>query len=207
MTEIQFYDGNRGPLYHSHGKIELTPTIEQKSQSWWYQPETGGGSMRDYLGYGTTLGAWFRDGEIPHSVTAATHVPDGLEVDEQSVVIGHYASGLSVFQTRWGTFSDHWTLQPQPHCGFVVNGTLGSISSWDYDDGVTVHSADGIERVPLDDILAEDKTALANTIAHLTTGRPLDAPLTIEMTHAGHRVVEAAVQSAEEGRTVQVASS
>ena len=206
VTEVHFYGGNRGPLYHSHGKIELTPTIEQKVESWWYQPETGGGSMRDYLGYGTTLGTWFRDGETPHAVTAATHTPDGLTVDEQSVVIGHYDSGLSVLQTRWGTFSDPWMLQPQPRCGFVVNGTLGSISSWDYDDGVTLHTHAGVERLINDEVVDEDKSALANVISHLMTGRALDAPLTIDITYAGHRVVEAAVRSADEGRTVAVAS-
>ena len=202
VTEVQFHDGNRGPLFHSHGKIALSPSVEDKAASWWYRPEAGGGSMRDYLGYGTTLGTWLRDGETPFAITAAWHIPEGLEVDEQSVVIGHYAEGLSVFQTRWGTFSDPWTLQPQPHCGFVVNGTGGSVSSWDYADHVTVHDADGVERVPADVPEPEDATALANVIAHLRHGRPLDAPLTAETTVAGHRMVEAAVESARTGRRV-----
>ena len=206
ILTVHSYGGNRGPLYHSHGKIELHPTTEDKANSWWYSPEAGGGSLRDYLGYGATLGTWYRDGETPHAVTAAQYVPDGLQVDEQSVVIGHYAEGLSVFETRWGTYTDPWTQQPQPHCGYVLNGTEGSISSWDYDDGVTLHSAAGISRVPNDVVPSEDSNSLANLIAHLRAGRPLDPPMTAEISLAGHRIVEAAALSARSNAMVRLDS-
>ena len=207
IEQIHFYGGNRGPLYHSHGKAELHPTSEKKAKSWWYSPEAGGGSLRDYLGYGTTLGTWYRNGEMPWGVTAARHIPEGLRVDEQAVVIGHYADGLSVFETRWGTYTDPWTLQPQPRCGFVLNGTEGSISSWDYDDGVTLHRHDGAERIPIDDIAPEDRTALANVIAHLRGGRPLDPPLSATMSLAGHTLVEAAALSAETQAMVRLSTA
>ena len=38
-------------------------------------------------------------------------------------VVARYDLGLSKFETRWGTFTDPWTHQPQPKCGFVVVGT------------------------------------------------------------------------------------
>ena len=52
---------------------------------------------------------------------------EGLEVDEHSVSVVRYARGLSTFETRWGTFTDPWTHQPQPKCGFVLKGTDGTI--------------------------------------------------------------------------------
>lgn len=204
IEQIHFYDGNRGPLFHSHGKAELNPSTAEKAVSWWYQSSAGGGSLRDYLGYGTTIASWFRDGELPNKITAAWHIPDGLEVDEQAVVIGHYRDGLSVFETRWGTHTDPWTLQPQPHCGFVVNGTIGSISSWDYDDGVTLHRNGAAERIPNDAVKAEDESALANLIAHLETGRLLDGPMQSQMSLAGHRLIEAAVESAKTEKSVKI---
>lgn len=204
VDQVHFYDGNRGPLFHSHGKVELAPSVADKAESWWYQPEAGGGSMRDYLGYGTTLATWFRNGETPQAVTAAWHIPDGLRVDEQSVVIGHYRDGLSVFETRWGTHSDPWTLQPEPRCGYVITGRTGSITSWDYDDGVTVHRGGEVERVPNDEIAPEDQTALANLIAHRETGRALDGPMTSATSLAGHLIIEAAVTSARTGKTVEL---
>lgn len=206
LQTVHFYGGNRGPLYHSHGKIELTPSMEDRADSWWYQPESGGGSLRDYLGYGATLGTWFRDGGMPWAVTAAQHIPEGLQVDEQSVVICHYDEGLSVLETRWGTYTDPWVAQPQPHCGYVLNGTEGSIASWDYDDGVTLHNVDGEQRVTNDEIASEDKTSIANLIAHLRDGRPLDPPMTYEISLKGHRIVEAAVLSATSQRLVHLDS-
>ncbi|MGY8689454.1 MAG: Gfo/Idh/MocA family protein, partial [Verrucomicrobiales bacterium] len=59
VREVHFYDGNRGPLWHGAGKIELEPTAERKAASWFYKRAEGGGSLLDYLGYGTTLGTWF----------------------------------------------------------------------------------------------------------------------------------------------------
>lgn len=202
VEQVHFYDGNRGPLFHSHGKVELHPSTADKASRWWYARSAGGGSLRDYLGYGTTLATWFRGGEMPHKVTAAWHIPDGLEVDEQSVVIGHYRDGLSVFETRWGTHTDPWTLQPQPNCGFVINGSLGSISSWDYDDGVTLHHNGAAQRVPNDVIAPEDQTALANLIAHLETGRALDVPMNSQTSLSGHQLIEAAFESATTGQSV-----
>ena len=105
LEEVHFYDGNRGPLWHTADKIESTPTPARKRQSWFYKRAQGGGSLLDYLGYGTTLGTWYHQGRKPIEVTAVTDLPNGLEVDEHSITIARYACGLSKFETRWGTFT------------------------------------------------------------------------------------------------------
>lgn len=154
VIEVHYYDGNRGPLWHTADKRETTPGAEQKAASWWYQREKGGGSLLDYLGYGTTLGTWFHRGEAPIEVTAVVDEPRGLEVDEHSVTVARYAVGLSKFETRWGTFTDPWTFQPQPQCGFVIVGTEGTISSYDYEPTVRVQTTDHPEAevVPVDEL-------------------------------------------------------
>ena len=63
-------------------------------------------------------------GKRPLEVTATVDEPAGLEVDEHSIVVARYAHGLSKFETRWGTFTDPWTIQPQPKCGFVIAGPV-----------------------------------------------------------------------------------
>lgn len=206
ITEVHFYDGNRGPLHHLHDKIEVQPTEADKAGSWWYSKAAGGGSLLDYLGYGTTLGTWFRDGELPLSVTAATHVAPGLEVDEQSVVVAAYRSGLSSFQTRWGTFTDPWNHLTQPRTGFVVLGTQGSVASYDYDPHVTLQDADHLDGlvVPADTLAPEVSTGLAAVLHHLETGEPLDAPISTTIGRTGQLMVDAAVLSAESGRRVEV---
>lgn len=208
VTEVHFYDGNRGPLHHVHDKIEVRPTDADKAGSWWYSKASGGGSLLDYLGYGTTLGTWFRDGEVPLSVTGATHVAPGLEVDEQSVVVAAYPSGLSSFQTRWGTFTDPWNHLTQPRTGFVVLGSHGTVASYDYDTHVTLQDADHLEGlvVPADVLAPEVRTGLAAVLHHLETGEPLDAPISHQIGRVGQLMVDAAVLSAESGRRVEVTS-
>ena len=56
LQEVHFYDGNRGPLYHGADKIELEPTAAREAASWFYKAAQGGGTLLDYLCYGTTLG-------------------------------------------------------------------------------------------------------------------------------------------------------
>ena len=116
VIEVHFYDGNRGPLYHLADKVEVSDEEVQagKPNSWFYKKAAGGGSLLDYVGYGVTLGSWFMNGEKPIEVTCIMDEPEGLEVDEHSVTVCRYRRGLSKFETRWGTISDPWTLQPIP---------------------------------------------------------------------------------------------
>ncbi len=140
LIEVHHYGGNRGPLWHTAGKEEVSAeeVAQQKPYSWFYQRETGGGSLLDYLGYGATLGTWFLNGAKPIDVTAVVDEPAGLQVDEHSITVARYSFGMSKFETRWGTFTDPWTHQPQPKCGFVLVGTEGTISSYDYGSTVMV---------------------------------------------------------------------
>ena len=87
---MHYYDGNRGPLWHTAGKLETVPTAAMKRKSWFYQKNRGGGSLLDYLGYGVTLGTWFHGGKAPIEVTAVVDEPRGLEVDEHSVTVARY---------------------------------------------------------------------------------------------------------------------
>jgi glucose-fructose oxidoreductase len=206
VTEVHYYDGNRGPLRHLHDKIEVEPTQSDKAEAWWYRKDAGGGSLLDYLGYGTTLGTWFRGGDAPHSVSAVAHVPPALEVDEQSVVIASYDAGLSTFQTRWGTFTDPWTHQPQPRCGFVVTGSDGTLSSWDYDPQVVLQDRKHPEgrAIPVDQPQPHERNAVAALLHHLDTGAPLDGPMSPDISRTGQIIVDAAVRSVAEGCVVRI---
>lgn len=206
VTEVHYYDGNRGPLRHLHDKVEVDPAETEKAAQWWYSKAAGGGSLLDYLGYGTTLGTWFRNGVSPSSVTAVAHVPDGLEVDEQSVVVAAYPTGLSTFQTRWGTFTDPWTHQPQPRCGFVVCGSHGTISSWDYEPHVTLQDSRHPEgrQVPVEAQAPHERDSIEAMLHHLDTGEPLDGPMSPQICRTGQVIVDAAVRSVEQGRTITI---
>jgi len=202
--EFQHCGGNRGPLYHGADKIEVEPTAEEKAASWFYSKEQGGGSLLDYMGYGTTLGTWHLGSAVPLEVTCTWHTTPGLEVDEHSVAIIRYSQGLSRSETRWGTFTDPWTLQPQPKCGFVIRGTDGTLSCFDYEKTLRVQTRtqpEGFE-VPVDVMTEPNRNPIEHFIHHLESGDPLIGPLTLNISRIGQQIVDTAFLSAAAKRTL-----
>ena len=204
--EVHHYGGNRGPLWHVADKVERTPeqVAEEKLNSWFYKKSHGGGSLLDYLGYGTTLGTWFMDGRRPLEVTAVVDQPAELEVDEHSVVVARYATGLSKFETRWGTFTDPWTHQPQPKCGFVLVGTEGTISSYDYESKMRIQTRDRPEGewITPDAVQPPYQNPIQYMSHVLKSGGQVEGPLSVEISRIGQEIVDAAVRSAETRRTI-----
>ena len=204
LIQIRFYGGNRGPLRHLAGKVVVPEDIanSQKAKSWWYQQAAGGGSMLDYLGYGTTLGTWFMNDRCPVEMTAMVDMPEGLEVDEQSIAICRYDlpnSGLSKLETRWGTFTDPWITQPQPRTGFVLIGRAGTISSYDYSKTIRIQTRQnevGAD-VPVDELKAPFNNPINYVIDCLETGREIDGPLSPRTARIGQKIVDAARQAGE----------
>jgi glucose-fructose oxidoreductase len=208
VIEVHYYDGNRGPLWHTADKLEQTPTTAMKAASWFYRAAQGGGSLLDYLGYGTTLGTWFMNGRAPLEVTAVVDSTEGLEVDEHSITIARYAHGLSKFETRWGTFTDPWTLQPQPKCGFVIVGSEGTISSYDYETTIRVQTRANPagEVLPVDVLEPPHQNPIQYMIDRIVSGRPVEGPLSPAICRIGQQIVDSAVLSARERRTVALVS-
>lgn len=206
VREVHYYDGNRGPLRHIADKVEIGPdeAARQKSQSWWYQRASGGGSLLDYLGYGTTLGTWFHGGRAPLEVTCLTDAQSGLEVDEHSITIARYETGLSKYETRWGTFTDPWTTQPQPKCGFAVVGASGTISSYDYEPIIRVQTRDhpDAHEMPVDVIAPPYQNPIQYMIHCLTTGEQIDGPISPALSRIGQQIVDTAAASAQQKRAL-----
>jgi predicted dehydrogenase len=208
VIEVHFYDGNRGPLWHLADKVETTPeaVAREKSQSWFYKKSHGGGSLLDYLGYGVTLGTWFQNGRAPIEVTSVVDQSPGLEVDEHSITIARYTQGLSKFETRWGTFTDPWTHQPQPKCGFVIKGTAGTISSYDYEKTIRVQTRqkpDGFE-MSVDTLSSPHQNPVQYVIDCIEKSQPVSGPLSPEFCRIGQQIIDSAVLSVKERRTVSL---
>lgn len=208
VTEVHFYDGNRGPLRHVADKVVVPEAIAnaQKAESWWYRKAAGGGSLLDYLGYGTTLGTWYLGGRAPVEVCAMVDEPPGLEVDEHAIVIARYDTGLSKFETRWGTFTDPWLKQPQPKCGFVIVGTKGTVSSYDLEPTIRVqtrrHEAGRV--VPVLKLRPPFQNPVQYFLHALETGTPVDGPLAPAIARIGQQIVDTAVKSARLKRAVRL---
>jgi glucose-fructose oxidoreductase len=139
-------------------------------------------------------------------VTAVTHQTKGLEVDEHSITVARYACGLSAFETRWGTFSDPWTTQPQPKCGFVLKGSGGTISSYDYEPVVRIQtrSQKGIQKVPAKVLRPPFLNPIQYFIDCLNRGRAPEGPLSPAISRIGQQIVDSALLSAQLGKTVKL---
>jgi len=208
VIEVHFYDGNRGPLFHAADKVEITPEEREREKpfSWFYKKEAGGGSLLYYLGYGATLGTWYHGGRAPIEVTTVVDEPSHLEVDEHSVTIARYASGLSKFETRWGTHSDPWIHQPQPKCGFVIVGKTGSIASYDFEKTVRVQTEQDPagRELPVDTLEPPRQNPVQYLIHCLESGEPVQGPLSPEICRIGQRIVDSAAASALRKHTVRL---
>jgi glucose-fructose oxidoreductase len=206
VTNFHHYGGNRGPLYHRADKVEAQPTAEEKAASWFYSKSLGGGSLLDYAGYGATIGTWFHGGRKPVEVTCVMDEPPGLEVDEHSVTVCRYDVGLSKIETRWGTFTDPWILQPQPKCGFVLCGTKGTIAAYDYATHIRVQTHEKPEgfEVAVDEVRAPFQNPIQYLLHVLDGGEFERGPLHPEIARIGQQIVDSAVLSAREKRTVKL---
>lgn len=206
VIEVHYYGGNRGPLYHTADKIEVSEeeVARQKPESWWYKRASGGGSLLDYLGYGATLGSWFHDNKAPLEITTTIDQPTGLEVDEHSITVARYDCGLSKMETRWGTFTDPWTHQTQPKCGFTIVGTAGTIGSYDYEPSVRLQTRSNPagQDIPVDELKSPFDNVVNYVIHCLENGETVKGPLSLATSRLGQQIVDTAVISAREKRTV-----
>lgn len=205
LQEVHFYDGNRSPIWERGNSKASPPTLAQKNASWFYEAN-GGGSLIDYLGYGTTLATWYFDGQKPTEITAVSAGVRGVPVDEQSVTIARYGEWLSTFHTRWGTFSDPWEHQPQPKCGFVLKGSKGTIANYDYEDTIRVQTT----RHPEGKVIAVDrpKKPRTNPVQYflhcLETDTTIEGPLSPKISRIGQQIVDTAALSAKQNKTLKL---
>lgn len=209
LVETHYHGGNRGPLFHAADKVEIEPasiTPAKKAASWFYQRSAGGGSLQDYLGYGTTLGTWYLGGRAPIEVTCVVDEPAGLEVDEHSVTVARYAFGVSTCQTRWGTFTDPWTHPTQPRTGFVLVGRDGTIGAEDYAKTLRVQTRqrpEGFE-VPVDAPVAPLRNPVEYVLSCIAEGKEVEGPLSPALSRVGQQIIDTAVLSAREKQTVKL---
>ena len=206
ITEQHYYGGNRGPVTMVTDTAGMSDAelLEAKRASWFYQRETGGGSLLDYLGYGVTMGTWYMDGRKPIEVTCMVDEPEGLEVDEQSVTVCRYATGLSTFGTKWGTLTNPWETQPQPRAGYVLVGRDGTLSAHSGDPVVRVQTRQRpeIHELPVEPLSFPERNPVEYVLHCLETGSEIDGPLSPSISRTGQQITDSALLSAREKRTV-----
>ena len=94
VTEVHYYDGNRGPLRHVAGKVEVDePTPRRKSRELVLQEVRRRRVAAGLPRLRHDAGDVVHGGRAPLEVTAVVDGRPGLEVDEHSVTVARYARG------------------------------------------------------------------------------------------------------------------
>ena len=195
ITEVHYYGGNAGA---------------PPDGSWFYDTESGGGSLLDYLGYGATFATWFRSGELPQAVSTQTHNPEGASADFQSVSICRYDSGLSTFQTSLQMLTHPWEHDSTPAKGFDIVGTKGTITTRQHDAPIYVQTRDdpdGYELKP--DELEPPRKNLVQYLVHcLDNDERFEGPVDPEFCREAQRILETAQRSSSnEGSELSLVDS
>ena len=125
------------------------------------------------------------------------------------MTIARYAFGLSKFETRWGTFTDPWTHQSQPKCGFILVGSHGTISSFDYEETIRVQDEAHPQGapIPVDELPVSSRDPIAYVVDRLKHGGAIEGPLSIAISRIGQQIVDTAYQSARQKRTLALLDS
>ena len=94
--------------------------------------------------------------------------------------------------------------QPQPKCGFVLVGSDGSISSYDYDGFVTLQTRKRPTpaQVPADALPAGRRGPIEYMLGRIEDGAPITGPLDPALSLIGQRIIDSAVLSAAGKRAV-----
>ncbi len=105
VLNVWHFGGNRGPLWHGADKEEKTPAqvAREKPHSWFYKKAHGGGSLLDYLGYGTTLDTWYQGRRALKWMNTASWLPamrtacrNSRRVGARSLIRGRRSRSRSV---------------------------------------------------------------------------------------------------------------
>ncbi|MCA1596599.1 MAG: hypothetical protein LC772_09285 [Chloroflexi bacterium] len=88
--------------------------------------------------------------------------------------------------------------------GIVITGDRGAISSYDYEETIRVQTRQHPEGevIPVDRLSAPFQNPVQYLIDCLEYGRPVDGPLSPSICRIGQQIVDSAILSAREKRTV-----
>jgi predicted dehydrogenase len=197
IRKIVVRDGHKGPK-----KIG----VDSEFLEWLTDPKlNGGGAIIDFGCYGVNLSTWLMDGRRPDKVTAVTkqlQPENNPKVDDEAIIILEYDQAVAIVQGSW-----NWPIGRKDMEIYGLNGVVYSDNRNDlrvrisegYDgyDEKKYHLEDRKE--PFDDPFA----MFAAVINDEVTLEPYSLS-SLENNMLVVEILDAAIRSADEGRTVEM---
>ncbi|PWD98505.1 Gfo/Idh/MocA family protein [Marinilabilia rubra] len=197
IRKIVVRDGHKGPK-----KIG----VDSEFLDWLTDPKlNGGGAIIDFGCYGVNLSTWLMDGSRPHKVTAVTRQfqpENNPNVDDEAIIILEYDQSVAIIQGSW-----NWPIGRKDMEIYGVDGVVYS----DNRNDLRVRISEGYDgynekKYHLDDRPAPYDDPFSWFTAVIKDEVTLE-PYSLSSLENNMLVVEildAAIRSAEEGRTVSL---
>ena len=209
IWEIKWRNGaSLGPL--AHGSTHPGATVvsglvsdAEKAMEWWHQAEAGGGALLDYCCYGACLASWFLEAPPISVQCLKANLMSGFgTADDNAAMLLRFPSAIAILEASWTTF--HIGVANGP----IIYGTHGTIVVDGAD--ILVYRDRGVNTpsfVEKGEPLPQGRATIGEEfLHHLETGDPLHPTLALPINLAAVAILDAGMQSAEDGTTKPVAS-
>lgn len=194
IRKVVVHDGHKGPK-------EIG--VEPEFLSWLTDPKlNGGGALFDFGCYGADLMTWLMDGQRPQTVTAVTQQikPEiYARVDDEATIILTYPKAQAIIQASW-----NW---PVDRKDMEVYGQTGQVITVKRDDLRVQRAGEQEQQVAAKPIPPPYDDELAYLRAVILDGAEEDALSSLDTNVTVTEILDAARQSANEGKTIQLPKS
>jgi predicted dehydrogenase len=192
IRKVVVHDGHRGPK-----EIGVQPEF----LAWLTDPTLdGGGALFDFGCYGADLMTWLMNGSRPTAVTAVVQQikPDVYpKVDDEATIILTYPHAQTIIQASWNWPFDRKDMEVYGQTGYVITVQR---------DQLRVRRAGGEEeKVTAPPIPPPDDDSITYLRAVVLGGLKPQGLSSLETNMIVTEILDAARQSAETGKTVQLA--
>ncbi len=193
LRRIVVHDGHPGPK-----AIGVPPEF----LNWITDPaRAGGGALYDFGCYGADLATWWMGGKAPLSVTAIAHTNDPStyeHVDDDATIMLQYDKAQAVFMPSW-----NWPFNRKDAEVYGTNGYAITVGA----DRLRVrHANDDRETEHATEQLPPPADTSLHYLAAVINGtiKPEGDPSSLEINVIVMQILDAALQSARTGRTIQL---
>lgn len=208
LKKLRYLNGHTGPLGKGarHRGVSANSeemTDAERSRTWWYRSEYGGGAYLDILCYGCYFTRWMFEKTPIDIISYADNLgtPCG-DVEDNLVAVSRYEDGFSVSEGTWTTPRRRMPTGPEAIC---ENGVIWCDG---IPDGESFVSACDLYGNDLNPCLLDSDSNYQNMSWHYAAfrneGKPICETLTAEFNADVVAMIDAARRSNESGKAENV---